>query len=121
MGANYKQMAYILAMNPSNRLRVYRKQAGLSQVELANKVGLSQAAISQLENDTRPLTIDYLRIFSRIFGCHPVDLLADEDVPERLTPSERALISCYRKADPTQQELMHRLSLPARAFKRDVA
>jgi DNA-binding XRE family transcriptional regulator len=57
----YNPVAYLFVMHPGNRLRQLRKAAKLSQQQLGEGVGLSQEAISQLENDKRPLTLDYMR------------------------------------------------------------
>lgn len=97
-------MAYILAMNPANRLRELRKKAGLTQAELADLTGVSQPAISQLENDTRPLDLDDMRALARHLGCRPVDLLSDQDNPDRLTDEERDMIARMRAAGPEQRE-----------------
>lgn len=99
-------------MNPRNRLRFLRKRAGISQARLAQLSGVSQPAISQLENDERPLTLDWMRIFARIFGVTPADLLDDEDNPHRLDPDELGLIEDYRAADPGQRAMVKRVAAP---------
>lgn len=110
-------MAYIFAMHPGNRIREMRKRAKLSQVELAELSGVSQPAISQLENDERPLTIDWMRTFAKIFGCSPADLLTDEDNPDRLSAEERHLVQQYREADALQREMITRVAEPAVTFR----
>lgn len=112
MGSKYHQMQYLLRMNPNNRVRELRKKAGLSQIELANLAGISQPAISQIENDTRPLTIDWMRTLARILECAPADLLSDTDNPDRLNQDERRLVQNYREADASQQEMVKRVSEP---------
>lgn len=104
-------------MNPSNRLRELRKKAGLTQTELANLAGVSQAAISQVENDTRPLTVDWMRIFARILGCTVADLLGDDDNPHRPSDEERELLEHYRSADEAQREMIQRVAEPLQQFR----
>lgn len=104
-------------MNPSNRLRELRKKAGLTQTELANLAGVSQAAISQVENDTRPLTLDWMRTFARILDCTAADLLDDSDNPKRLSSEEDELIDHYRSADPAQREMVQRVAEPIGKFR----
>ncbi len=109
-------MAYILAMHPVNRLRELRKTAGLTQVELAERAGVSQAAISQVENDTRPMTVDWMRTFARILDCTPADLLGEDDNPDRLSEDERRLLALYRDAEVGQREMIHRVAEPMTPF-----
>ena len=108
---NYKWMTYCLAMNPRNRLRELRKAAGLSQVELAERTGVSQSAISQIENDVIAMDTAWMRAFARELGCEPVDLLSDIDNPDRLSPDERALVEAFRASTQEQRELLLRLTV----------
>lgn len=107
---NYKWMTYCLAMNPRNRLRELRKAAGLSQVQLAERTGVSQSAISQIENDAIAMDTAWMRAFARELRCQPADFLADSDNPDRLSADERALVDTYRAATPEQRELLLRLT-----------
>jgi transcriptional regulator with XRE-family HTH domain len=97
-------------MRPRNRLRELRKAAGLSQTELAKRTGVSQSAISQMENDALAMDTAWMRAFARELSCDPADLLADEDNPGRLSTDERALIEAFRLATPEQRELLLRLT-----------
>lgn len=110
-GQNYKWMTYCLAMNPRNRLRELRKAAGLSQVELAARTGVSQSAISQIENDAIAMDTAWMRAFARELGCETVDLLSDDDNPDRLSGDERALVEAFRASTPEQRELLLRLTV----------
>lgn len=110
-------MAYIYAMNPRNRLRILRKLAGLSQAELARLSGVSQPAISQVENDERPLTTDWMRTFGRIIGCAPADLLPDDDVPYRLNDQEMSLVEDFRNADDAQRAMVMRVAEPMSSYR----
>lgn len=109
-------MAYILAMHPSNRIRELRKKAGLNQAELARLAGISQPAISQLENDTRPLTVDWMRTLARIFGVSTADILGEQDNPHRLDEAEQHLLDNFRNADPAQREMIARVAEPIAPF-----
>lgn len=104
-------------MRPRNRLRELRKAAGLSQAELAAETGVSQPAISQIENDASPMDTRWMRAFARALGCAPADLLDDQDNPDRLSEEERELIHKYRQASREQQELIARVAAPVEAFK----
>lgn len=104
-------------MRPGNRLRELRKKAELTQQELADATGVSQAAISQLENGERSMDIAWMRTFARALRCATADLLDDEDNPDRLNDSERELVQHYREADDVQRELVERVASPTSAYR----
>lgn len=114
-------MAYIFAMNPRNRVRELRKRHGISQAQLAEAIGVSQPAISQIENDTRPLTIDYMRTFARIFRCAPADLLTEDDNPDRLSDAERALIQQFRQSSDDHRAMIRRVAEPIAEYRQESA
>lgn len=72
--------------------------------------GFSQPAISQLENGTRAMDIQWMRTFARALGCSPADLLEDEDNPDRLDDGERSLVERYRHADAGQRQALERVT-----------
>ena len=49
-------------------LRVARQQAGLTQVELAKKVGQTQSFITKIERGERRLDVVQLRTICQLFG-----------------------------------------------------
>lgn len=104
-------------MNPSTRLREMRKAAGLSQAELAERTGVSQPAISQIENDVLAMDVAWMRAFARVLGCKPADLLSDDDNPDRLTDDERAIIASYRAASGDQRTIIERVAAPISPFR----
>jgi transcriptional regulator with XRE-family HTH domain len=110
-------MAYPLAMHPRTRLRELRKAAGLSQAELAAQTGVSQPAISQIENDVIAMDVAWMRAFARVLGCAPADLLAADDNPDRLTDEERELIHKYREASREQKALIARVAEPLAPYR----
>jgi predicted transcriptional regulator len=66
-------------MGPGNRLRAMRKAAGLDPAGTGRPTGVSQPAISQLENGTLEMSFSWARTFARVLKCAFVDLIADED------------------------------------------
>jgi transcriptional regulator with XRE-family HTH domain len=54
-----------------NYLRQWREWARLSQDELASKAGTTKSVISLLENEKRPLSSKWLRLFAEILGTRP--------------------------------------------------
>jgi transcriptional regulator with XRE-family HTH domain len=96
-------------MHPGNRLRELRKDKGLTQSDLAELTGVSQPAISQIENGVLSIDIQWLHVFARVLGCVPADLLDDNDNPDRLSPDERALIERLRGADNAARKTVARI------------
>ena len=59
-----------------------REAAGLKQVEVAEKLGISNTAISMWETgDSRPRT-ELLPRIAALYGCTVDELLADSDAQE---------------------------------------
>lgn len=104
-------------MFPDNRIREFRKKAGLSQAELGEKVGLHQTHVGNLENGRRELTFEWARRIAKALGVRFVDLLSDDDNPDRLAEDERDLVQNYRVADPTQREMVQRVASPYDGYK----
>jgi transcriptional regulator with XRE-family HTH domain len=97
-------------MRPGNRLRDLRKRAGLTQSELAEATGVSQPAISQIENGVLSMDIQWMRSFARVLGCTAADLLDDDDNPDRLDEEERKLVARFRAADAGQRQTLERVT-----------
>ena len=82
-----------------------RKAAGMTQQQLADATGVSQPAISQLENGTLEMSFSWARTFARVLKCAFVDLIADEDADGVIRDEhERLLISRYRQADERRRQ-----------------
>lgn len=68
-----------------NTLKEYRKRAGLTQPELADKVGISPRTLQDYEQGRKPLekaaAITVLTV-ARILGCSVADLIDPQDRKE---------------------------------------
>lgn len=64
-----------MADEDRNYLRAWREAKGLTQEELADKVGTTKAVISLLENEKRPLSSKWLRKFGDALGTTPGRIL----------------------------------------------
>lgn len=51
-----------------NQIKLYRKQIGLSQAEMAIKLGIPRSTYANYENDTREPNVDILNKIFDIFG-----------------------------------------------------
>jgi transcriptional regulator with XRE-family HTH domain len=54
-----------------NHLKAWREKRGLTQEELADRVGTNKAVISLLENEKRPLSSKWLRKFAEALKTKP--------------------------------------------------
>lgn len=109
-------MSYVCAMHPDNRIREWRKKAGLTQAQLGDEVGLHQTQIGNLENGGRNLTLEWARRIAKALQITVADLLDDNDNPDRMTLEERRLLRAYREADPGQQAMIQRVAEPLSGF-----
>lgn len=109
-------MAYVYRMFPGNRIRQYRKAAGLSQAQLGEKIGIHQTHVGNIENGDRPLTLDYARRIAKVFGITVADLLEDEDNPDRLSAEERQLIALHRSANEQERATIRRVAEAVRPY-----
>ena len=74
------------------RLRERRESLKISQIELAEKIGVTQNTISQWETGSRRPNIDMLVKLTEVFGCTADELLGIERKkpdPEDETPRTR--------------------------------
>jgi len=66
-----------------NRIRHYRRQMGLTQTDLAKRLGTTAATVSRLETDGIKISVDWLTPLAKIFQVQLTDLI-DEPSPERI-------------------------------------
>lgn len=86
-------------------LKKARTGAGLTQAELAKRVGLTSGELSKAERGLQSLPEDILKKIGRETGASQKALVqAAKKLPnageEELTAGEKTLIKLYRKADP---------------------
>lgn len=77
----------------------------MTQQQLAELTGVSQPAISQLENGTLEMSFSWARTFARVLGCAFVDLIPDADAEGVIrNDAERMLLERYRNADDRRRQ-----------------
>lgn len=88
-----------VANDERNHLKAWREKRGLSQDELAEKVGTTKSVISLLENEKRPLSSKWLRKLAEaldtkpgyILDYDPNEISSDVfDIWDRIDASDRA-------------------------------
>ena len=93
-----------------NRILELRRGAGLSQEELAFRVGVSKMQISGMERGKRELSLTMMRKLADALGVDTVDLLAQSDNPAILDSDARKLVARYNKASTDQKRNLERIA-----------
>lgn len=65
-------------MNVGGNIRRLREQLGLKQVDVANRVGITQAMLCQIERGTRNPSLQVGKAIADILGCTIEQLLEEE-------------------------------------------
>jgi len=85
-----------------NRIRELRKERGLTQVELAQMLGVSQTAIYKLETGASDLDTRWMKKISQVLNVRPCELLPLDWQSPILTPEEKELLALFRKKSTPQ-------------------
>lgn len=72
-----------------NRISKYRKENGMTQEELANKLGVSSQAVSKWENDASCPDISLLPQLCSVLGISADELLSGKKEEVKLVPVEQ--------------------------------
>lgn len=72
-----------------NRISKHRREKGMTQEELAEKLGVSSQAVSKWENDQSCPDISLLPTLCRIFGISTDELLTGRNDEVRMIPAEQ--------------------------------
>ena len=64
-------------MNVGRNIKAIREKAGMQQTELAEKVGVSQSMICQIERGTKGCSIQLGAQIAEALGCEINELLTD--------------------------------------------
>lgn len=92
-------------MDFANRLKLLREAAGISTTDLGQKVGLSQSAISKLENGKRRIDLEILQDICKALNISLMDFLVSESVS---LPSDiNQLIETTKKLPPDERKALN--------------
>lgn len=89
-----------------NRIRYLRKLRKLTQVELAERLGVSHSAVQKLEAGTVDLDTKWMKQLSTALDVKPYELLPLEWQPEEITPEEREMLRMVRKWPNQRQKII---------------
>ena len=85
------------------RIRLYRKQSGLTQEQLASKINVTKSRVSNWEQGINRPDADILADICRALNVSPSDLLYVHLSTDELTDHERKVIRAYRSKPEIQQ------------------
>ena len=86
-----------------NRIRKYREECGISQVQLAKRLGVSNSRVSNWELGINRPDADTLADICRTLNVSPSDLLNVRLSEDELNEHERRLIMAYRAKEDLQK------------------
>lgn len=85
------------------RLNQYRKEAGLTQTQVATSLGISVGLYNQLESGKRRMNETYLEALAKLYRVSPAQLIVD---PVRDDPLYSELDKAYRQMSPAERQIL---------------
>lgn len=85
-----------------NRIRKYRELRGMSQKELAERIGVSNSRVSNWEQGINRPDADILAQLCRVLNVSPSELLDVHLSTDTLNEQERKVIQAYREKPELQ-------------------
>lgn len=86
-----------------NRIRMYRKESGLTQEQLADKINVTKSRVSNWEQGINRPDADILADICRALNVSPSSLLDVHLSADDLSDRERKVIQAYRRKTEVQQ------------------
>ena len=91
-----------------NRLRILRKEKGLTQTKLANEIGVSKRTIIAWENDERQIKPEKAQLLAKHFGVSVGYLLGYDNSPPKIFLKELEEQADHYLTDEEKEELKAR-------------
>lgn len=86
-----------------NRIRKYRKESGLTQERLAEKINVTKSRVSNWEQGINRPDADVIGNICRALNVSPSDLLDVHLTDDELNAHEKKVIKAYRTKEDLQQ------------------
>ena len=77
------------------QIQEFRQKAGMTQTELADKVGISRGAITAIEQGKRKVGVEELIKLCAAFNCSYQDLLSTEQPQPKVKKERKNLLELY--------------------------
>jgi len=98
----FYERAYIMNIEIANRLVNLRKEKGLSQEQLAEKIGVSRQAVSKWERSEASPDTDNIILLAKLYNVSLDELLRTDD--EIVPPEEEPEANGFEQAEPDETE-----------------
>lgn len=86
-----------------NRIRKYRKESGLTQEQLAERINVTKNRVSNWEQGINRPDADIIGNICRALNVSPSDLLDVHLTDDELNAHEKKVIKAYRTKEDLQQ------------------
>ncbi len=94
-------------VNIGDRILSLRKELNLSQKELAEKIGITEASLSRYENNLREPRAEIIARMSKFFGCSSDYLLGQTDIKNQVLPPKDDIK--YKNYKEIQDKILDKL------------
>lgn len=88
------------------RLKELRKEAGLTQQDIAAKLGLNQATYSAMERGSQSILLDYLFQIAEALQIPIWQMLADPNEAGAIKKNDKNFFDMWIKFSPTEREVL---------------
>lgn len=72
----------VIYMEIGNLIQEFRRRRGITQAELAERIGVATITIRQYENNKRRPRLEQLRLIAKVLGVDWTDLVPEEEQPQ---------------------------------------
>ena len=96
-------MAKIVTNPFLERLRAFRKKAGLNQQDVAKHLGLNQATYSAMERGSQKIFTEYLSKIAKAIGIQTWQLFADPEETGALDDQTRKFLEMWAHFDASEK------------------
>ena len=104
-------------MTIADRIRIARKNKGLSQVELAEKAGINRKSLSRYELGTTVPPADALKVIADTLGVSADMLLSDNNIQVKDKDLMKRFEAIQEMEGDTKKMVLEFLDLAIRDFK----
>ena len=109
-------MAKIATSPFLERLRAFRKKAGMNQQEVAKHLGLNQATYSAMERGSQKIFTEYLPKIAKAIGIQVWQLFADPEETGALDDQTRKLLEMWGHFDASEKGVI--MAMAEQIFKK---
>lgn len=83
-----------------NKISLIRKELGMTQQEMAEKIGISRSALVKIENSQRAISLEEGKAISKVLGISLDTLLAEEE-----ESASRSFVKAFKSKGMTQSNI----------------